>query len=116
MRFTLENCGTTITVQLHQQNDIVCGPFQVFPSGVRCLRPGGCYVLVGMVHPRSQLDVTGEIIIRKCLAVIGASGVCPCYTRRSVSVSVRKLHSLDEAVRVTTREEVILSVSRSQLR
>ena len=32
---------------------------------MRVIKPGGTYVLTGMVHPDSQLDVTAEQIIRK---------------------------------------------------
>ena len=38
---------------------------------MKFLRPGGVYVFVGMVHPDSKLDVTGEQIIRKCITVRG---------------------------------------------
>ena len=49
----------------------VCGSSSVVSEGVRLLRPGGTYVLVGMVHPNSQLNLTGEQIIRKCLTIRG---------------------------------------------
>lgn len=35
------------------------------------LKPGGVYLLLGMVHPHSKLDITGEQIIRKCLTIKG---------------------------------------------
>jgi hypothetical protein len=35
------------------------------------LKPGGVYIFVGMVHPHSKLDITGEQIIRKCLMIKG---------------------------------------------
>ena len=43
----------------------------VFPEGMRVIKPGGHYTLVGLVHPNSQLDVTAEQIIRKCLTFRG---------------------------------------------
>ena len=43
----------------------------VFKEGMRVLKPGGVYVLVGMVHPLSKLDITGEQIIRKCMTIAG---------------------------------------------
>ena len=49
----------------------VCGVPSVLADGVSYLRPGGFYLLVGMVHPNSQLPITGEQIIRKCLTVKG---------------------------------------------
>ena len=38
---------------------------------MRMLKPGGLYLFVGMVHPNSKLDITGEQIIRKCLMIKG---------------------------------------------
>jgi hypothetical protein len=35
------------------------------------LKPGGIYLFIGMVHPHSQLNITGEQIIRKCLMIKG---------------------------------------------
>ncbi len=50
-----------------------CGIPSVLTDGVSYLRPGGLYLLVGMVHPNSQLPITGEQIIRKCLTLKGKS-------------------------------------------
>ena len=44
-------------------------------EGIKLLRPGGVYVLVGMVHPDSELDITGEQIIRKCITIKGKTFV-----------------------------------------
>ena len=49
----------------------VCGIRSVIPEGIKLLRPGGVYVLVGMVHPDSKMDVTAEQIIRKCITIKG---------------------------------------------
>ena len=38
---------------------------------MRVVKPGGTYILSGMVHPDSKLDVTAEQIIRKCLTIYG---------------------------------------------
>lgn len=43
----------------------------MIPDGIRLLRTGGLYVLAGMVHPNSNLDITGEQIIRKCVTIKG---------------------------------------------
>lgn len=40
-------------------------------DGIRLLKPGGLYLFLGMVHPHSQLNITGEQIIRKCLTIKG---------------------------------------------
>ncbi|CAF4399845.1 unnamed protein product, partial [Rotaria sp. Silwood2] len=42
----------------------VCGVPNVVNDGLRLLKPGGLYLFVGMVHPHSQLNITGEQIIR----------------------------------------------------
>ncbi|CAF4217387.1 unnamed protein product [Rotaria socialis] len=49
----------------------VCGVPNVVNDGIRMLKPGGLYLFVGMVHPNSKLDITGEQIIRKCLMIKG---------------------------------------------
>ena len=54
----------------------VCGVRAVLEAGVRFLRPGGMYVLVGLVHPDSRLDITAESIIRKCLTIKGKIFLC----------------------------------------
>lgn len=43
----------------------------MIPDGIRLLRTGGLYMLAGMVHPNSNLDITGEQIIRKCVTIKG---------------------------------------------
>ena len=42
---------------------------------MRVIKPGGHYVLTGMVHPDTKLDVTAEQIIRKCLVIHGKEGM-----------------------------------------
>lgn len=49
----------------------MCGVPGVVPEGIKLLRAGGIYVLGGMVHPESKLNVTGEQIIRKCITIKG---------------------------------------------
>ncbi|ROT84171.1 putative L-idonate 5-dehydrogenase, partial [Penaeus vannamei] len=48
----------------------VCGHKNVIPQGIRALRTGGTYMLVGLVHPDSNLDVTAYSIIQKCLTIV----------------------------------------------
>jgi threonine dehydrogenase-like Zn-dependent dehydrogenase len=54
-------------------------------DGLRLLRPGGQYRLVGMVHPESALDITGEMIIRGCATVRGFHNYAPRHLERAVS-------------------------------
>ncbi|CAH1233805.1 SORD [Branchiostoma lanceolatum] len=67
----------------------VCGAPSVVPSGVRLLRPGGTYVLVGMVHPQSQLDIRGDQIIMKCLSVHGVHNYAPWHLTAAVQFLAR---------------------------
>lgn len=49
----------------------VCGVADVLRDGLKALRPGGVYVLIGLVHPKSSLPFTAEDLIRKCVTLIG---------------------------------------------
>ena len=49
----------------------VCGVPEVVKQGVKLLKPGGAYIFVGMVHPKTSFEITGESIIRKCLTLKG---------------------------------------------
>ena len=48
-----------------------CGVVDVLREGFTSLRPGGAYILVGLVHPNSALPFTAEDLIRKCATLIG---------------------------------------------
>ena len=56
----------------------------VVPEGIRMIRPGGTYVWVGMVHPQSALNLTGEAVIRKCLTVHGMHNYAPRHLAMAV--------------------------------
>ena len=56
-----------------------CGASSVVREGVSYLRPGGIYLLVGMVHPDSQMDLSGEMVIRKCLTIKGTCFTAGCW-------------------------------------
>ena len=49
----------------------VAGDKQLIKEGIRVVKHGGSYILVGLVHPNSELGITAEQIIRKCLTVRG---------------------------------------------
>ena len=50
----------------------VAGTAAVIPAGVAALRPGGHYMLAGMVHPATDLSgLTGQQVIAKCLTIRG---------------------------------------------
>jgi putative phosphonate catabolism associated alcohol dehydrogenase len=60
------------------------GVAALVPEGVRLLRPGGFYGLVGMVHPNSELSLTGEQVIRKCLTIRGFHNYSPCHLEQAI--------------------------------
>ena len=62
----------------------VTGNVAALREGVRLLRPGGCYVLAGSVHPHSALEITGEEIIRKCLTIVGVHNYAPQHLDEAV--------------------------------
>lgn len=67
------------------------GVAALVPEGVRLLRPGGTYVFVGMVHPDTRLELTGEQVIRKCLSIHGIHNYAPEH----LSEAVRFLNRTD---------------------
>jgi putative phosphonate catabolism associated alcohol dehydrogenase len=62
----------------------VTGSGAAVRQGVRLLRPGGLYVLAGLVHPNSALEFTGEELIRKCLTVTGVHNYAPKHLDEAV--------------------------------
>jgi len=62
----------------------VCGVSSVINDGIRLLKPGGLYLFLGMVHPHSNLNITGEQIIRKCLMIKGIHNYAPCHLDQAV--------------------------------
>ena len=63
----------------------VAGVPELVPPGLDLLRPGGLYLFVGLVHPASQLDLTGEQIIRKCLTIRGVHNYGPRHLDQAVA-------------------------------
>lgn len=60
------------------------GSAAVVAEGIELLRPGGHYQWVGLVHPDSRLDLTGETIIRKCLTIQGLHNYAPVHLAAAV--------------------------------
>lgn len=61
------------------------GSAAAFPQGLAMLRPGGRYALTGLVHPQSQLAITGERLIRSCLTLQGIHNYAPWHLDRAVA-------------------------------
>ena len=62
----------------------VAGTPKVIAEGIRVLRPGGQYVLAGLVHPESALDLTGDCVIRKCLTLRGIHNYAPQHLKSGI--------------------------------
>ncbi len=60
------------------------GVSSVVPEGIRLLRPGGHYALIGMVHPNTALELTGEAIVRRCLTIRGYHNYAPRHLEQAV--------------------------------
>ena len=107
-QFILNDAGRHVDVVFE-----VAGIKELIPQGLSLLRPGGTYVLVGLVHPDSELGITAEQIIRKCLSIKGVHNYSPKHLDTAISFLERnidnfpfeelvsppyKLDKLDEAV------------------
>lgn len=62
----------------------VCGDPSVVPEGLRLLRPGGSYGWVGMVHPATRLDLTGEAVVRRCATIRGTHNYAPRHLEKAI--------------------------------
>ena len=97
----------------------VAGVKELIPQGMDLLRPGGEYVLVGLVHPDSDLGITGEQIIRKCVNIKGIHNYAPWHLEEAIAFLERnqfefpfselvsppyRLGNLDEAVTEAKRQ------------
>jgi len=63
----------------------VAGVSALVPEGVQLLRVGGFYGFVGMDHPHSQLELTGEQVIRKQLTLYGIHNYAPRHLTTAVA-------------------------------
>ncbi|CAF2794460.1 unnamed protein product [Rotaria sp. Silwood2] len=69
----------------------VCGVSNVINDGIKLLKPGGLYLFLGMVHPHSELHITGEQIIRKCLMIKGIHNYAPRHLDQAVDFLVKTI-------------------------
>ena len=61
------------------------GVASVVQDGLRLLRVGGHYVLVGLVHPDSQLDITGEALVRGWVTLRGVHNYAPRHLEKAIT-------------------------------
>ncbi|CAF0890976.1 unnamed protein product [Rotaria sp. Silwood1] len=69
----------------------VCGVSNVINDGIKLLKPGGLYLFLGMVHPHSELHITGEQIIRKCLTIKGIHNYAPRHLDQAVDFLIKTI-------------------------
>jgi len=55
----------------------VAGTSAVVPEGLRHLRVGGYYAFIGMVHPATALELSGQTVVRQCLTLRGFHNYAP---------------------------------------
>ncbi len=70
----------------------VAGIKELIPQGLSLLRPGGEYILVGLVHPDSELGITAEQIIRKCISIKGVHNYSPRHLDEAISFLERNIN------------------------
>ena len=63
----------------------VAGSPGLVAEGMKLLRPGGHYLLAGLVHPDSALNLTGESIIRDCVTLRGVHNYAPRHLDAAVA-------------------------------
>jgi threonine dehydrogenase-like Zn-dependent dehydrogenase len=80
----------------------VAGDPAVVAEGIDRLRPGGTYVLAGMVHPQSALQLTGQTIIQRCLRFVGVHNYTPRHLRDGLGFLKETSDRFDFAALVST--------------
>lgn len=78
--FILEQTGDGVDAVFE-----VAGVKQLIPQGLELLRFGGDYILVGLVHPDSEMSITAEQIIRKCISIKGVHNYAPWHLDESIA-------------------------------
>lgn len=89
-----ENAANLILEQTSDGVDAifeVAGVKELIPQGLKLLRPGGEYILAGLVHPDSQLNITAEQIIRKCISIKGVHNYAPWHLDKAVAFLERNI-------------------------
>lgn len=67
----------------------LAGTPAVMAEGIQALRPGGTYILAGMVHAQSQFTLLGMDVIRKQLTIQGIHNYGPASLNEAVSFLTR---------------------------
>lgn len=72
----------------------VAGTSAVVPEGVRHLRHGGYYAFVGMVHPTTPLELSGQLVLRRCLTLRGFHNYGPRHLEGAIRFLREHGHTL----------------------
>lgn len=85
-QFILESTGDGVDTVFE-----VAGIKELISQGLTLLRPGGEYILVGLVHPDSEMGITAEQIIRKCIRIKGVHNYAPWHLDESIAFLERNI-------------------------
>ena len=80
----LQTAGTVLAPGRADAVFEVAGTSTVVPEGIRFLRKGGYYAFVGMVHPTTPLELSGQIVLRHCLTLRGFHNYSPRHLEAAV--------------------------------
>jgi threonine dehydrogenase-like Zn-dependent dehydrogenase len=62
----------------------VAGTSAVVTEGVRYLRVGGYYAFIGMVHPSTTLELSGQTVVRQCVTLRGFHNYAPPHLAKAI--------------------------------
>ena len=80
----LQTAGTVLAPGKADAVFEVAGTSAVVPEGIRLLRNGGYYAFVGMVHPTTSLELSGQIVLRHCLTLRGFHNYAPRHLEGAI--------------------------------
>ena len=78
----------------------VCGQPNVVATGIEMLRTGGRYIICGLVNPKANLTIDGNLILRKMITVKGVHNYHPRQLIQALDfvLTNRKLYPFAEIV------------------
>ena len=70
----------------------VTGTPKVISDGIKFLRIGGTYILLGAIYPDSNLTIDSSDIITKCLNISGMHNYDPVYLQKAIELVQKSKH------------------------
>jgi putative phosphonate catabolism associated alcohol dehydrogenase len=70
----------------------VAGVPDVIEEGLRLLRPGGTYVLAGMVHEDTKIEIRGVDLVRGCISIVGVHNYATPHLIEGVEFLTRSVN------------------------